>query len=176
MAAKPSEAERDRITGTKLHVVRDKRRKTSVEEMFLSMEVVPDRAAAGPSRARLWNDLGAARTCGPLRRDSQASMSGRLDGHDTGSVDGERGGRITPPCSRREANANTFDPPEPLRRRETAGCSIARPTGGNSSRAGGVGGAERLRSCEARPHRERTRHGCSRLKQQMAETGRTHHA
>jgi len=40
---------------------------------------------------------------------------------------------------RARSRRQSVDPSEPLRRRETAGCSIVRPTGGNSFRAGGFG-------------------------------------
>jgi len=74
------------------HSIRDRRRKASVDEMHLSTEVVSDRAVVRPSRAPPTNDLGAASMREPLRRDSQAGASTRRDWHDTGSVDGERGG------------------------------------------------------------------------------------
>lgn len=61
-------------------------------EMHLSMEVVSDCGAARPSRVTSRSDLGTPRTCGPLRRDSQAGTSVGCDRHDTGSVGGERGG------------------------------------------------------------------------------------
>jgi len=43
----------------------------------------------------------------------------------------------------RKAAEKPANPPELPRRRETAGCSIVRPKGGNSSRAGGAGGTEK---------------------------------
>jgi hypothetical protein len=163
LAAKPTEPSKTVRRRTWFHVVRGRRRKASVEEMSLSMEVAPDRAAVGSSRTLLQSDLGAARMCGPLRRDSQAGAS-------VGGSTGATLGRSTTAGveeqrhhGRAKSKRQSVDSPEPLRRRETAGCSIVRPTGGNSFRAGGVGGTERIRSCEARPHRERTRHGCSRL-------------
>jgi hypothetical protein len=73
----------------------------------------------GSSRVSLRSDLGAERRRGPLQRDLQAGAVERPDRCVTGSI---------------------LDPPEPPRRRETAGCSIVRPTGGNSSRTGGVCG------------------------------------
>jgi hypothetical protein len=44
----------------------------------------------------------------------------------------------------RKAAEKLANPPKPPRRRETAGCSIVRPTGGNSSRAGGAGGTDKI--------------------------------
>jgi hypothetical protein len=67
-------------------VARGKRRKTEAEEMYLSMEVVPDRRAMRSSRIASCSALGATSMCGPLRRDPQAGTSRRRDRHDSGSM------------------------------------------------------------------------------------------
>jgi len=54
--------------------------------MYLSMEFVPACKAARSSRIASGSELGATSVCGPLRRDSQAGTSKRLDRHDSGSV------------------------------------------------------------------------------------------
>jgi hypothetical protein len=84
--------------------------------MYLSTEVVPDCKAARSSRISSRSELGAASVCGPLRRDSQAGTSRRLDRHDSGSMIA----RV------KLGKRNDDHPPQSPRRRETAGCSNAR--------------------------------------------------
>jgi hypothetical protein len=85
LAAKPTKAGQARDIGS-IPVARGKRRKTEADEMYLSMEVVPDCKAAWSSRIMSTSELGAASMCGPLRRDPQAGTSRRLDRHDSGST------------------------------------------------------------------------------------------
>jgi len=93
VAAKPPESSKPVRWGTKSNVVRGGCRKTSAEEMDLSMEGAPDRALVRSSRVSLRSDLGVVRVCGPMRRDSQAGTSARRDRRVTGSVDDGRRGR-----------------------------------------------------------------------------------
>jgi hypothetical protein len=86
-------------------VARGNRRKTGAEEMYLSMDVVPDRRTARSSRTASRSALGAIEMCGPLRRDSQAGTSRGRDRHESGSM------------------IHEDHPPQSPRRRETAGCS-----------------------------------------------------
>jgi hypothetical protein len=67
-----------------------------VEEVHLSMEVVPDRTAVKSSRASLQNGLDVGKMRGPMRSDSQAGASRRRDRHVTTAVDGERQGLKRP--------------------------------------------------------------------------------
>jgi len=89
---KTSGAEQARTGPDHAPPARDRRRKTSVDEMHLSMEVVSDSERVRSSWAPPAKDLGAASVCEPLRRDPQAGTPTQRDGHDTGSVDGDRGG------------------------------------------------------------------------------------
>jgi hypothetical protein len=74
-------------TSGPLPVACGNRRKTKAEEMYLSMEVVPDRRATWSSRTASRSALGADSMCGPLRRDAQAGTSRRRDRHESGSKD-----------------------------------------------------------------------------------------
>jgi len=139
VAAKPPESSKPVRWGTKSNVVRGGCRKTSAEEMDLSMEGAPDRAVVRSSRVSLRNGLGVVRVCGPMRRDSQAGTSARRDRRVTGSVDDGRRGRKRL-YVRAKKQTPRVDPPKPPRCRENTGCSIAHPTGGNSSRVGGEHG------------------------------------
>jgi len=89
---KTSGAERARVGPDHAPPTRGRRRKTSAVEMHLSAEVVSDQERVRSSRAPPATDLGAASMCEPLRRDPQAGTLTRRDGHDTGSVDGDRDG------------------------------------------------------------------------------------
>jgi len=170
---KTSGAERARRGTDHAPPLRGSRRKTEAVEMHLSMEVVSDQERVRSSRTPPVTDLGAASVCEPMRRDPQAGTPTRRDGHDIGSVDGERGG-TTSHHARARSKRQRVDPPEPPRRRETAGCSIVRPTGGNSFRAGGKGGTGKI-PLERGATSSRTNEArVLRLKQQMAETGCTH--
>jgi len=78
--------------------------------------------------------------CGGIRKPAHRHGA---TGTTRGSVDGGRGG-TTSHHGRARSKRRSVDPPEPHRRRETAGCSIVRPTGGNSFRAGGKGGTGKI--------------------------------
>lgn len=142
-----SQRKPDRLaTSGPLPVARGKRRKTEAEEMYLSMEVVPDRRTARSSRIASHSALGATSVCGPLRRDPQAGTSRRRDRHDSGSMNGSKN--------------ETRHPPQSLWRRETAGCSNI-----HLRVSGGRGTEKTPAGVRQGPRRERTRHECSRLKQ-----------
>jgi len=146
-------------------------------------EAPVDTRRAGSRRGGIFTepsptDLGVILGRGPLgERSSKPAHRGWRDRRVRGSVDGERsGGRNTPPRS-----SDEIDRKPPARRSgpgvvKTQGSSIVRPTGGNSVKAGAACGTEKSRKRETRSLRKRTRHGCSRLKQSMAEADRTHHA
>lgn len=140
----------------------------ALKKSTLSMEGAPDGALAVSSRSRL-RIISASRGCvGQTRSDPQAGAGSHAARQARQKVRQWRttGGRkrLRRPSEAKQTNFVNRKPacqPWPLRRRESAGCSIVRLTGGNSFRAGGARGNRKARAGETRSHRERTRHGCS---------------
>jgi len=133
-------------TSGQLPVARGKRRKTEADEIHLSMEVVPVRRTARSSRTASHSELGATSMCGPLRRDPQAGASRRRDRHDSGSVSEGKTDRIT----------------------HHSHSGGVKPLGARTFISGwmAVAGPKKHSAVVRQgPRRERTRHGCSRLKQ-----------
>jgi len=126
VGGKTNDSQASSHDGTSFHDVRGKRRKTRADEMRFSMEVV-----ARFFHGEVFTDFaerGSRRNFdmrGPLRRDSQAGASKRRDRHDSDPI---------------KIDFSIDDPSQPPQRRETAGCSIAQSTGGNSSKLSGANG------------------------------------
>jgi len=112
--------------------------------MRFSMEVVPDRRTARSSRTASHSALGAASMCGPLRRDPQAGTSKRRDRHDSGSMI-------------EECHSTSTTVTLAAWNRWVLGCPS--PDGQRKRKPKLSAGVRQG------PRQERTRHGCSRLKQ-----------
>jgi len=155
-------AKRDRAEWPTRQAVRGRCRETSVVEMHLSMEVASERTGVRSSRSSPRSGLGAIPGVG---------FGGEI--LEAGNARVVRQARHRVDWEGREAESH---PPEPPRRRETAGCSIVRPTGGNSSRAGGMGGTDKIPFVRGATSPRANEARVLEIEAAMAETGRTHHA
>jgi len=162
LAAKPTKAEQARTTGPRSTSCAASIARCKLMKCTFRRKSLPDLFTMKSSRTSSSGDLGAASSMrGPLRRDSQAGAAKRRDRHDMESIDEKKFVTILPshrggvkPLGARSLSRREATPPDWAAQTES----------------------EKVRRRETRSHRERTRHGCSRLKQQMAETDRTHQA
>lgn len=152
LAAKPGPAQARSSGASRAGAVRGHRSRAAGRSSF-RQKVSRVAKTALPSRARRRNDLGVfASMAGPAERSTSWHEAVARQGHQR--------------LDQRAASGNKkplglhVDPPKRATRRETRGSLVIRPTGQPPGRVAHAG-PRNPRGREARPHRERTRHGCS---------------